>query len=158
MKRSLVIEGLRSDVVAVGELGDDTVAQVAERIAGVLARSAQSRILDLLSDVAAELSAELPEGRVEIRLVGDDVEFAYVDEQPAASSDEVGGAAMGSGDLSSRITLRLPEQLKARVEASAGSEGVSVNGWIIRVLERGTSAVSSRSSRGGSRLHGYGTS
>jgi hypothetical protein len=155
MKMSLVIEGLRSDVVAVGELGNDAVAQVAERIAEVLARSAQSRILDLLSDVAAELSAELPEGRVEIRLVGDDVEFAYVDEHPAGGRDEESG---GGADLSSRITLRLPEQLKARVEASAQSDGISVNGWILRVLERGTSAFSSRSGRGGSRLHGYGTS
>ena len=92
MKMSLVVEGLRSDVAAVGELGDETVAEVADRIAAVLARSASSRILDLLSDVAAELSAELPEGRVEIRLVGDDVEFAYVDERARAA--RAGGRAL----------------------------------------------------------------
>jgi hypothetical protein len=152
MKMSLAAEGLRSDVVAVGELGDEAVAQAAERIAAILARSVPSRILDLLSDMAAELSAELPEGRVEIRLVGDDVEFAYVDEHPPAPPTE------GDGDLSSRITLRLPEQLKLKVEASASGEGLSVNGWILRVLERGTSAAKSRSGRAGSRLHGYGTS
>jgi hypothetical protein len=150
MKMSLAIEGLRSDVVAVGELGDEAVAEVAERIAAVLARSASSRILDLLSDVAAELSAELPEGRVEIRLVGDDVEFAYVEEHPLDAED--------TGDPSSRITLRLSEQLKTRVEASAAREGLSVNGWILRVLERGTTVAQSRRGRTGSRLHGYGTS
>jgi hypothetical protein len=150
MKMSLAIEGLRSDVVAVGELGDEAVAQAAERIAAVLARSASSRILDLLSEVAAELSAELPEGRVEIRLVGDDVEFAYVDERPPPTE--------GEGDLSSRITLRLSEPLKARVETSASREGLSVNGWILRLLERGTSVSPSRRGRAGSRLQGYGTS
>jgi hypothetical protein len=150
MKMSLAIEGLRSDVEAVGELGDEAVAEAAERIAAVLARSASGRILDLLSDVAAELSAELPEGRVEIRLVGDDVEFAYVDEHPTVVEAE--------GDPSSRITLRLSEQLKTKVEASASSEGLSVNGWILRVLERGTSATKNRSGRAGSRLQGYGTS
>jgi hypothetical protein len=151
MKMSLVIEGLRSDVEAVAELGDDTVAEVAERIAALLSRSASSRILDLLSDVAAELSAELPEGRVEIRLVGDDVEFAYVDERPATSEG-------GDGELSARITLRLPEQLKARVEEAALQDGFSVNSWILRALERSTSNARVRSTRAGTRLRGYGTS
>jgi hypothetical protein len=147
---SLVVEGFRSDVIAIGELGDEATADLADRIAALLTRSAQSRILDLLSDVAAELSAELPEGRVEIRLVGDDVEFAFVDDRPSAADSEA--------ELSSRITLRLSDQLKARVEESASSEGISVNGWILRTLERGTTAPKGRSGRVGSRLHGYGTS
>jgi hypothetical protein len=150
MKMSLAIEGLRSDVAAVGELGDDAVAEVADRIAAILSRSASSRILDLLSEAAAELSAELPEGRVEIRLVGDDVEFVYVDERAAAPVPEA--------ELSARVTLRLSDQLKARVEESAGRDGLSVNSWILRTLERGTSTPKVRSGRGGSRLRGYGTS
>lgn len=150
MKMSLVIEGFRSDVVAVGELGGDAVAEVADRIAGLLSRSVPGRILDVLSDAAAELSAELPDGRVEIRLVGDDVEFAYADEAPAPMDAD--------SELSSRITLRLSDQLKQRVEASASAEGISVNGWIVRTLERGTSTGKGRSSRVGSRLQGFGTS
>jgi hypothetical protein len=150
MKMSLVVEGLRSDALAVGDLGDDVVAEVAERIAAVLARTASSRILDLLSDVAAELSAELPEGRIEIHLVGDDVELAYVDEGPRAAESDA--------ELSARITLRLPDDLKARVEESAARDGVSVNGWVLRALERGTSTSKARSGRAGSRLRGYGTS
>jgi hypothetical protein len=147
MKMSLVIEGFRSDVASVGELGDDVVSEVADRIATVLSRSVSSRVLDLLSDVAAELSDELPEGRVEIRLIGDDVEFAYVDEHPVS--------AEADAELSARITLRLPEQLKARVEESASREGISVNGWVLRALERSTSNAKVRT---GSRLRGYGTS
>ena len=150
MKMSLAIEGLRSDVVAVGELGDETVAEVADRIAAILSRSASSRILDLLSEAAAELSAELPEGRVEIRVVGDDVEFVYVDARVPAPEPEA--------ELSARVTLRLSDQLKARVEESAGCDGLSVNSWILRTLERGTSTSKVRSGRSGSRLRGYGTS
>jgi len=150
MKMSLVIEGFRSDVASVGGLGDEMVSEVADRIATVLSRSVSSRILDLLSDVAAELSDELPEGRVEIRLIGDDVEFAYVDEHPMAAEADV--------ELSARITLRLPEQLKARVEESASREGISVNGWVLRALERSTSNARVRAGRTGSRLRGYGTS
>ena len=150
MKMSLVVDGLRSDVEAVGELGDDAVAEVADRIAAVLARSAPSRIFDLLSDVAAEVSAELPEGRVELRVAGDDVELAYVEDERVADAES-------DGDLSARITLRLGESLKARVEEGAASAGVSVNAFIVRTLERGTSAQRSRSRRGGNRLRGYGT-
>jgi hypothetical protein len=151
MKMSLVIEGFRSDVAAVGDLGDEVVSEVADRIASVLERSVQSRVLDLLSDVASQLSAELPEGRVEIRLIGDDVEFAYVDELPEASEADA--------ELSARITLRLPEQLKARVEESAAHAGISVNGWVLRLLERGASTARIRHyGRPGSRLRGYGTS
>ena len=151
MKMSLVVDGLRSDVVAVGELGDDAVAEAAERIAAVLGRSVPGRILDLLSDAAAELSAELPEGRVEIRVAGDDVDLAYVEDE------RVRGDGGGEGDLSARITLRLGEGLKARVEEGASREGVSVNAFIVRTLERGTSAQRSRGNRGGTRLRGYGT-
>ena len=108
MKMSLVVDGLRSDVVAVGELGDDTVAEVAERIADVLGRSVPSRILDVLSDAAAELTATLPDGRVDIRVAGDDVDLTYVEDEPGPAA-----APTGEGDeQSARITLRLGEALK----------------------------------------------
>jgi predicted HicB family RNase H-like nuclease len=147
---SLVVDGLRSDVISVGELGDETVAEVAERIATLLGRSMPARILDLLSEVAAELSSELQDGRVEIRVAGDDVRLSYVEDEqvPAADSD---------GDLSARITLRLTESLKARVEEGAAGEGISVNSYIVRTLERGTSTNRSRIRAGANRLHGYGT-
>jgi HicB family len=150
MKMSLVVEGFRADVIAVGELGDDAVADLAERIASVFTRSVPTRILGLLSDVAAELSSELPAGRIEIRLVGDDVEFAYVDEEAVRPDVDA--------ELSARITLRLSEQLKSRVEESAVRESTSVNGWIVRTLERGLATSKVRNGRPGSRLRGYGTS
>ena len=150
MKMSLVVEGLRSDVIAVADLGDDAVAEVAERIAAVLARSAPARILDLLSDAATEASAELPEGRVELRVAGDDVQFSYVEDEHVPGGE-------GEGELSARITLRVSEALKARVEEGAARQGVSVNSYIVRALERGASANRSYGSRGGHRLRGYGS-
>jgi hypothetical protein len=35
-----------------------------------------------------------------------------------------------------RITLRLPEPLKARVEEAAGQQGSSVNTWLVRAVTR----------------------
>jgi hypothetical protein len=149
---SLVVDGLRADLVAVGELGDDAVAEAAERIAAVLGRSVPGRVLDLLSDAAAELSAELPEGRVEIRVAGDDVDLTYVADEHVPAT-----ATNGDGDLSARITLRLGEGLKSRVEERASAEGASVNTFIVRALERATSAQRSRGAGTGNRLRGYRT-
>jgi predicted HicB family RNase H-like nuclease len=150
---SQVVDGLRSDVVAVGELGDDTVAEVAERIADVLGRSVPGRVLDLLSDAAAELTATLSDGRVDIRVAGDDVEMTYVEDEPGPSA-----APTSDGDAQlARISLRLGEGLKSRLEAGAAAEGVSVNTYIVHMLERGTSNGRNRSHRAGNRLHGYGT-
>jgi hypothetical protein len=160
MKMSLVVDGLRSDVISVGELGDDTVAEAADRIAEVLGRSIPSRVLDLLSEVAAEVSAELPDGRVEIRVAGDDVDLAYVEDADAgtAGSDAVGdGDRDRDRDMSARITLRLSESLKTRVEEGAARQGISVNAFIVRTLEHGASGEHKRKNYAGNRLRGYGT-
>jgi hypothetical protein len=149
MQMSLAVDAIRADVAAVGELGDDTVAAVAERIGAVLARSLPGRLLDLLSGVAADVSTELPEGRLEVRVRGDDVDLVYV-------ADEHGGATEAEGDLSARITLRLAEGLKTRVEDGASRESLSVNSYIVRALERSTSQRP-RGGRGGTHVRGYGS-
>ncbi len=157
MKMSLVVDGLRADVLSVGELGDDTVAAVADRIAALLGRSMPARILELLSDVSAEISAELPDGHLEIRVAGDDVDLAYVEDAPAPPPGD-GDDRDRDRDLSARITLRLSEGLKARVEDGAAREGISVNAFIVRTLERGAaSSDQKRKSHAGNRLRGYGT-
>jgi predicted HicB family RNase H-like nuclease len=147
---SLAVEGLRSDVIAVGDLGDDSVAELTERIAVVLSRSAPTRILEILSEGATELSAELPDGRIEVRLAGDDVRLAYVEDEQVPLGE-------GDGDLSARVTLRLSEGLKSRVEELAARQAVSVNTYIVRALERGTTTQRGRAGWGGKRLRGYGS-
>jgi hypothetical protein len=42
----------------------------------------------------------------------------------------------GSEDLSARLTLRLPDTLKAATERAAEREGLSVNSWVVRALKR----------------------
>ena len=58
-----------------------------------------------------------------------------------------------------RISLRLPESLKVRLEAAAAREGVSVNTWLVQAILRVRTA-DPRPSSGGSRrrLTGYGRS
>jgi HicB family len=147
---SLAVESLRGDVRAIGELGDETVAEVADRIATLLSRSLPAVLLDLLSQAAAELSPELPGGRVEVRVSGDDVDLAYVADDPVVT----GAAGEPEGELTARITLRLSDGLKLRVEQAAASDSLSVNSFIIRTLDRSTTP-SARTGRVGTRLRGF---
>jgi hypothetical protein len=149
---SLTVDSLRGDVRAIGELGDETVAEVAERIATLLSRSVPAVVLDLLSQGAAELSSELPGGRVEVRVSGDDVDLVYAAEDPTPTPTPAAGDP--EGELTARISLRLSEGLKVRVEQAASTEGISVNSFIVRALDRGTTQ-GARTSRGGTRLRGY---
>ena len=82
-----------------------------------------------------------------MRLAGPDPELVYVSDEPEAP--------VGAADeaYTARITLRLPDALKAAVELAAGREGVSVNAWIVRALSRTSKAAPAAQS--GNRLTGY---
>ena len=84
-----------------------------------------------------------------MRLTGPDPELVYVAEEREPDAP-VAGAEEGH---SARITLRLPESLKAAVELAASREGISVNAWIVRSLSRMSSAAPTTQS--GNRLTGY---
>ena len=111
---------------------DEATSAVAERLARALEPSLQLRLLDALGQAAQELSDQLANGRVDVRLSGRDVDLVAVfDEAPAEpiAPDDEGGTA--------RITLRLPESTKTRVERAATGEGISTNSWLVRAVVRG---------------------
>jgi hypothetical protein len=145
------VEALREDLARVVAVGDESTARAGELLSVALEPSFGRRLQEALAEGALELSAQLERGSVEVRLAGNDPELVYVEErQPdqADASDEV---------LSARITLRLPESLKAQLEAAAATDGASLNTWLVRALGR---LLAPRPSGGASRhrLTGYGRS
>jgi predicted DNA binding CopG/RHH family protein len=146
MEMSSVLHLVRTDVEALGRLGGPELEQAVERLVAPLEPVLRSRILDAVTQLAAELTTDLPEGRVETRLDGDSVTLAFVQDAEAPRE--------AREDLDARITLRLPETLKARIEAAAARQGVSVNTWLLRQIERG----SSTDTRGRRQLRGHGRS
>jgi predicted DNA binding CopG/RHH family protein len=142
------IEALLADLQAIAATGDESSAQAGARLAQALRSSLGLRLLEALSDAALELSSQIADGHVEVRLVGQDPNLVYVEEEHAATAAETGD------DASARITLRLPEPLKARIEEAASREGVSVNTWLVRALNRAVSGGVRRSGVG-SRITGY---
>ncbi|HEX2292987.1 MAG TPA: toxin-antitoxin system HicB family antitoxin [Gaiellaceae bacterium] len=149
METARFIAGLERDVAAVAALGDEQTAAAAERLLEALRGSAGMHLMETLGQAALEISDQLPDGHVEVRLVGPDPQLVYVGAEraePAAVPTEDG--------LAARITLRLYETLKRELEAAAAREGISLNAWIVRALTRSVAAPSPRSR--GNRLTGYG--
>lgn len=147
MQLQRFVDALKADLSAVAELGDETTADAAGRLVISLQASVGLRLLDALSEAVLELNERLPSGHVEVRLAGQDPELVYVSDEPEAPTGPADEA------YSARITLRLPEALKASVELAAGRDGVSVNTWIVRALSRTSTAAPAAQS--GNRLTGY---
>jgi hypothetical protein len=147
MNLTIILESIQDDLQGAAELGDERAAQIARRLSETLAASLRLKLFDVLAQAAVELSSKLPSGHIEVRLAGQEPELVFVDEPG-------GEAAMGGEDFSARISLRLPESLKAAVEGAAAREGVSTNAWLVRAIARATESRPQRQS-GGRRLTGY---
>ena len=146
MNLTIVLEDLQQDLQNLGELGDERSAQIAVRLTQALGSNLRLKLLDLLSQAAVELSSKLPSGHIEVRLAGQEPELVFVDLHGEA-------AGMAGEELSARISLRLPETLKAAVETAADREGISTNAWLVRAIAR---AAESRPVKvSGKRLSGY---
>jgi HicB family len=141
------LHAIQEDLAAAAALaGDEATSEAARRLSQALGSSLHLRLLDVVSEAAADLSAVVP-GRIDVRLAGRDPELVYVEEEESAPA-----ATAGEDALSARITLRLPESLKLQIEVAASKESTSVNSWIVRALARG---LESRPNRPGRRLTGY---
>ena len=142
------IQALREDLVRFAALGDESTSRAAELLSVAIESSLGRRIQDSLAEAALELNEQLESSHVELRVAGHDLQLVLVREDDAVpeQADEA---------FSARVTLRLPESLKQRVESAAAREGASVNTWLVQALQR---AVESRRPSSGSRnrLTGYG--
>lgn len=149
MQLSVHIEALLSDLNAAGSLGDENVAQAAQRLSEALQASARLRLLDLLSEATLEISDQLPSGHVEIRLAGQEPSIVYVEERQAEEP------APADDGMTARVTLRLPEALKTAIDAAAAREGLSANTWLVRELKRALRRGSVHHKGFGSGLTGF---
>src|SRR5215210_6647163 len=139
MQTARFVERLERDLASLASLGDDAIADAAERLTQALRGSAGLRLLETLGEAALEISAQLPDGHIEVRLVGPDPELVYVGSGPAEPP-----AVQAEAGLTARITLRLPESLKRELEAAAARDGVSLNTWLVRALRRSASPAPRR--------------
>ncbi|PWW63465.1 YlcI/YnfO family protein [Actinokineospora spheciospongiae] len=134
------VGNLGREFATLAEASGDEARLLVERLTGSLESAIRMTLLEALSAAADEITRDLAPGSVELRLRGRDPNFvvtappaepteAAVEEDPAAAD---GGPLIAEDGPSSRINVRLPEQLKAAVEEAAAKEGRSVNAWLVR--------------------------
>jgi hypothetical protein len=150
MNVAAYVEALQQDLANVAGIGDEAVAEAARRIAAALESSLRLRLTDALGEAAAELTSQLPDGHVEVRVSAGEPELVYVPDPGAPPPS-------GLEDLTARITLRLPETLKTIVDAAAQEAGVSANTWLLQQITR-SADPKRRNQPGGRRMTGYGQS
>lgn len=180
MNLSFYVDGLRNQLLIAADAGGEEARLLADRLVAPLESAIRLVLLDALSDAASEITSDLAPGSVEVRLRGRDPEFVVqapaldlaeavdfaaagapphdAERAPSGSPGQVGESEEGG---TSRITLRLPEPLKLRIENAAGREGLSVNSWLVRtlagVVEPATEGArgAKRSPSGGERFTGW---
>ena len=136
MDLSEYAESLRRELTSITKFAGDDIARAAEMISETLDSSVRLALLDVLSAAAEEITASLDGATIDVRLTGSQPEFVV--NVPHDSGEPGYERAGDAGDEagSARVTLRLSESLKARVESAAVNAGVSVNAWLVRAISR----------------------
>jgi hypothetical protein len=154
MDISPYVENLRNDLAAAAEAGGPEARAAAERLAMALDPAVRLALMDALSQAAAEITAELPAGSVDVRLRGREPQFvvdvptmampappqAPVPPHAPRPADAPGEETVEveEDDAVARITLRIPESVKYKAEELAAKGGHSLNSWIVNVIRAAT--------------------
>lgn len=131
------VAALRQDLQRAAEPGGPEVQAAAERLVYALESAVRLTVMEALAEAAAEITHELPGTSVEVRLRGRDPSFVVTGsatqlppEPPAPPEPGIDDGLEGD-EVVARITLRLPESLKARAEELAAGRGQSLNTWLV---------------------------
>lgn len=148
------LDALRRDLGNAAALGDDAAREAAGRLLLALDPALRMTFVDLLSDAANQLSADLGDTVIEVRMAGRDPHFvvtrSHTEPTVVLPDPETGD------DLSTtRLTLRLPDGLKTRAEEAAARQGQSLNTWVIDAVRRALTPRPSHHGPTGRRLTGW---
>jgi len=133
------VESLRADLVRAAEAAGPEARMQAERLTLALDPAVRMTLLEALSDAMAEVTQSLHAEAVEVRLKGREPQFVVSSTQEtAAAPSEPGDDVDEDSDVVARVTVRIPESLKARAEELAVERGQSLNTWIVSAIRRAT--------------------
>jgi hypothetical protein len=151
------VDAVRHELTVAAAAGGPDATALAERLSAPLESAIRLALLEALSEAADQITRDLAPGSVEVRLRGRDPEFTV---SPGIEDDEAelsnpGPAVLDSEDDGGtwRVTLRLPDHLRARVDAAARGDGLSVNAWLVRAVSAALGGGNTRRPRGNSGKH-----
>ncbi|MFB9685595.1 hypothetical protein [Amycolatopsis plumensis] len=138
------VDSLRREFAVAAEAAGEDAVTLAERLASPLESAIRLTLLDALSAAADEITRDLAPGSVEVRLRRREAEFAVsLPTAPEPAPAEAPPPEADDGAVS-RINLRLPDQLKQRIEEAASRDRLSINAWLVRAANTALGADASR--------------
>ncbi len=140
MELTSYVDSLRHELAVAADAGGEDARALAERLTAPLESAARLVLLEALSAAAAEITRDLAPGSVDLRLRGREPSFVVMPppaehpEEPGPSVTDAPPPASPEGEegAMARISFRLTEHLKGRIEEAAGHAGLSVNTWLVR--------------------------
>jgi uncharacterized protein (DUF1778 family) len=135
------VEHIQRQVIVAAEAGGDDARALADRLLSSIDAAIRLTLQDALVAAVEEITCELAPGSVELRLRGRDPEFVVTAPAAVTSADDLSerddepvtaASAEADDGAMSRINLRMPDQLKSRIEQAAAGGGLSVNSWLVR--------------------------
>jgi hypothetical protein len=141
MDLSDYVDALRRSLTTAAAAGTEQTQETARLLGDSIEPAVRLAMTDALSAMAAEITAAWDGGLVDIRLRGRDPEVVIVpapDSEPEPPAEDRAAEDDPDDDGSmARISLRLPESVKARAEAAAAAAGISLNAWLVRAVAAG---------------------
>lgn len=140
---------VQEQLLATAAVGDDATRGTAQVLVASLEPALRLALQDAVGQVAAQVSAELAPGRVDLALRGSALDVHVV--LPPAAAEGGGGPAAPDGAIpgatttpptataeeeagTTRVAFRPPQHLKHRLEQAAAAEGLSLNAYLVRAL------------------------
>jgi hypothetical protein len=134
MELTPYVDAVRRDLAAAGEAAGAEVREASQRLSYALEPSLRLVLLEALGTAAAEVTAQLDAAVVELHLRGRDPDLVVSGTGGPVATTARAAPVADSDEGTSRISFRLPESLKARIEDAAAADGLSVNSWLVRAV------------------------
>lgn len=138
---------VQEQLAATAAVGDEPTRRAGQLLSVSLDPALRLVLQEAIGQVAAEISAEIAPGRVDLSLRGGELDLQVI--PPTAGPGAPPPPAMQPGpagppDLpaaeapaeagASRVSFRPPQHLKTRLEQAADAEGLSMNAYLVRAL------------------------
>jgi hypothetical protein len=130
------VEALRHSLTTAAAAAGEQAKETARLLSDTMEPAVRLTVTDALAAMAAEVTAALDGALVDIRVRGRDPEVVVVpaEHAPAEGPDDAEDDSAADDGSVARISLRLPDGLKARAEQAAATEGISLNAWLVRAV------------------------
>ena len=130
MQLDQALLGLETAVETQLRVAGPEATELGTQLMAALQPAIRQTFFDVLCMAAAEVSSQIPGQRVEVKIVDGDPELVVAAEAGSADTSPI-----PDDDVETRITLRLPSNLKEIIAEAASATGESVNAFVVDALK-----------------------